>query len=252
MQKCLTKLTKDIFAYRKELNRRAISELMHAKLPAKLRDMIYAYLFPISEVRVQDAYMPSVRGTIHGVRFNLNDSRALILQSGIAQVKPAIFAAPFSPNVEILGDVVTEELGAYFYRTTTFILSTRPDLVDRCLYTPSFSYQLHKVSVTFRAALYSSGYCVNDIMQLCALEKLFELPRNVNISVIIDTGVGCYNRFLIMVTVAFTILDAFKEEGHVFSPLLEPAWSFEGRKEWVLKSVEQKETYVWTRNVTEG
>jgi hypothetical protein len=84
--------------------------------------------------------------------------------------------------------------------------------------------------VTFRAALYSSGYCVNDVMQLCALEKLFELPRNVNIAVIIDTDVGWYNRFLTMVIVAFTILDAFKEEGHVFSPLLEPAWSFEGRR----------------------
>jgi hypothetical protein len=115
---------------------------MHIKLPERLREMVYSYMFPVSEVRVHDAYMPSVRGTMSAMRFIVNDPRALIPHTGITEVKPAIFAAPFSSNADLLGDAVAEELKAYFYRTTTFKFGTRPDLIDRYLYTPSFPYQL--------------------------------------------------------------------------------------------------------------
>jgi hypothetical protein len=196
--------------------------------------MVYSYMFPINEVRVHNAYMPSVRGTMNAVRFIMNDPRALIPHSGAAsEVEPAIFSAPFLPNAEILSDAVAEELKAYFYRTMTFQFGTRRDLIDRCLYTPSFRYQLRKVSVTFRAALHYSGRYLEDVMQLHALEKLFELPLNVNIAVIIDPGVVRYNRFLGMVKVAFPILDALEDQGYALSLLLEPVWRFEGRRKWV-------------------
>jgi hypothetical protein len=215
--------------------------------------MVYSYMFPINKVRVHNAYMPSVRGTMNAVRFIMNDPRALIPHSGAAsEVKPAIFSAPFSPNAEILSDAVAEELKAYFYRTMTFQFGTRPDLIDRCLYTPSFPYQLRKVSVTFRAALHYNGRYLEDVMQLHALEKLFELPLNVNIAVIIDPGVGRYNRFLGMVKVAFPILDALEEQGYALSLLLEPVWRFEGRRKWVLESQEQKGMFVWTPKNTDG
>jgi hypothetical protein len=252
-QERLVKLTENILAYPEELRRRDMSEMMHAQLPAQLRDIVYSYIFPISAVRVHNAYMPSVRGTMNTVRFIMNDPRALIPHSGAAsEVEPAIFAAPISPNAEILSDAVAEELKAYFYRTTIFKFGARPDLIDRCLYTSSFPYQLRKVSVTFRAALHYSGRYVEDAMQLHALAKLFELPLNVNIAVIIDPDVARYNRFLGMVKVAFPILDALEEQGYALSLLLEPVWRFEWRRKWVLESEEQRRMFVWTPKNTDG
>jgi hypothetical protein len=72
-QKQLTELTESIYAYPFELRRRAVSEAMHAKLPPELREMVYGYMFPITQVRIIDAYMPSVRGTMNAIRFIVND-----------------------------------------------------------------------------------------------------------------------------------------------------------------------------------
>jgi hypothetical protein len=89
-------------------------------------------------------------------------------------------------------------------------------------------------------------------MQLRALGKLFELPHNVNIAVIMDPGVGRYNRFLHMVRVALPLLDALEEEGYAFELLLEPVWRFEKMIKWMLESEEEKRVSVWTPKNMDG
>jgi hypothetical protein len=88
--------------------------------------------------------------------------------------------------------------------------------------------------------------------QLAPLEKLFELPLNVAITIIINPRLGFrFPRFGTMVATLFPLLEALEEEGYKLRIMLEPVWCFEDRKEWVLDSEEQKEEYVWSPKDTE-
>jgi hypothetical protein len=151
--------------------RRTISEMMYAKLPQELRDMVYSYILPIREVVVGN----TPAGTMLLVHYRQIGRREIHTDSDYYTIW-----GPFRPDEKVFGDAVANEVSKYFYRTVRF--KSARDYEDdgisikNAIHSPSFPHPLFHVGVFVAYAIaqkgpYDQEEAVNALSALFCLKK---------------------------------------------------------------------------------